>query len=276
MKRGRQSFPGKFLIIAITSLLLFSTGSLLNAEDAVDAMFIDKDGHVSIGTSTSKANLDVSGTIKANEITTNDGVSLSNLQTTVANIAKDVKDGQKDINFLNLQVPIGTIMAYGGDTTSSDVVDRLRQQGWLPCSGIPVSRDEYKDLYNVIGAAFGSKSDTTFQIPDMRGQFLRGVDQGSKRDPDAGLRQASAPNGNTGDKVGSVQEDQLKTHKHAVKAAHAGQTGGRSTGDPLAVAGWPRNHAGKEVEATGGAETRPKNISVNWIIKAKRTLPLKP
>ena len=127
-----------------------------------------------------------------------------------------------------------------------------------------------------IGSAFGSISDTTFQVPDMRGLFLRGVDQDSKRDPEAGLRQAPAPNGNAGDKVGSVQEDQLKTHKHTVNAAHAGLAGGRSTGDPIAVAGWAKNFAGKEVDAAGGAETRPKNIYVNWIIKAKHTLPLQP
>jgi len=152
----------------------------------------------------------------------------------------------------------------------------LREQGWLPCNGISVSREEYQELYNALGSAFGSISDTTFQVPDMRGLFLRGVDQGSTRDPEAGSRQAPAPNGNAGDKVGSVQEDQLKTHKHTVNAAHAGLAGGRSTGDPIAVAGWAKNFAGKEVDAAGGAETRPKNIYVNWIIKAKHTLPLQP
>jgi microcystin-dependent protein len=167
-------------------------------------------------------------------------------------------------------------MAYGGDTTNSDIANRLREQEWLPCDGVFVSRDEYKDLFNVIGTAFGSNSNTTFQVPDMRGRFLRGVDQGQKRDPDVGSRQASAPNGNTGDKVGSMQEDQFKMHKHAIKAKHAGQTGGSSTGDPLAVAGWSKNPVDKEVETTGGTETRPKNIFINWIIKAKHILPRKP
>ena len=269
VSRAKKLFHGRAMIAAIALLVLLGTDNLLYGQSTTDALFIDKDGNVGIGTSEPTARLDVAGAVKANEFTTNKGVSLCNIQTAVTNI-------QKDMNVLNLQVPIGTIMAYGGDTTNIDIGNQLREQGWLPCSGIVVSRDEYKDLYDVIGAAFGSNSDTTFQVPDMRGQFLRGVDQGSKRDPDAGLRQASAPNSNTGDKVGSMQEDQLKSHKHAVKAAHAGYAGGSSTGDPIAVAGWSRNPANKEVEAAGGAETRPKNISVNWIIKAKHMLPLKP
>ena len=274
VKRGtvvgiRRLFRGRFIIAAVALLGLSGTGGLLHAGDAVDALFIDKEGHVSIGTSTSKANLDVSGTVKAEEFMTDKGASLGEVKNAVTGV-------QKDVQALNLHVPVGTITAYGGDTANMAAANRLREQGWLPCNGISVSREEYKELYNVIGSAFGSISDTTFQIPDMRGLFLRGVDQGSKRDPEAGLRQAPAPNGNAGDKVGSVQEDQLKTHKHTVNAAHAGQAGGRSTGDPIAVAGWPRNHANKEIEAAGGAETRPKNIYVNWIIKAKHTLPLQP
>jgi len=262
-------FRGRFIIAAVALLGLLGTAGLLHAGDAVDALFIDKDGHVSIGTSSSKANLDVSGSVKAAEFMTDKGASLDAVKAAVTGV-------QKDVQALNLHVPVGTIMAYGGDTANMDAANRLREQGWLPCNGISVSREEYQELYNALGSAFGSISDTTFQVPDMRGLFLRGVDQGSTRDPEAGSRQAPAPNGNAGDKVGSVQEDQLKTHKHTVNAAHAGLTGGRSTGDPIAVAGWAKNFAGKEVDAAGGAETRPKNIYVNWIIKAKHTLPLQP
>ena len=267
--RAKQLFRGTAMIAAIAFLILSGTGNLLYGQSTADALFIDKGGNVGIGTSAPTAQLDVAGAVKANEFTTNKGVSLGNIQTAVSNI-------QKEVNVLNLHVPVGTIMAYGGDTTDSGIINQLKEQGWLPCNGVAVSREEYKDLYNIIGTAFGSNSNTTFQVPDMRGLYLRGVDQGQKRDPDAGSRLASAPNGNIGDKVGSMQEDQLKAHKHGVKAAHAGQAGGRSTGDPIAVAGWPRNHADKEIEAAGGTETRPKNIYVNWIIKGKHTLPRNP
>ena len=64
MKRRRQSFTGKFLIVAITSLLLLSTGSLLNAQGATDALFIDTNGNVGIGTDKPSATLEVNGRIK--------------------------------------------------------------------------------------------------------------------------------------------------------------------------------------------------------------------
>jgi microcystin-dependent protein len=265
---ARRWFRGRFMIFAIILLGMLSTGGLLYGQGASDALFIDKDGNVGIGTNAPKAQLDVAGTVKANEFTTTSGVSLSNVQTAVTRV-------QQNVNVLNLQVPIGTIMAYGGDTTNIDIVNRLREQGWLPCNGVSVSREEYKDLYNIIGTAFGSNSNTTFQVPDMRGLFLRGVDQGTGRDPDSKDRYSS-PGGKNGDQVGSIQGDQFKMHKHAIKAKHADQTGGSSTGDPLAVAGWPKNPADKEVETTGGTETRPKNIYVNWIIKAKNILSSNP
>lgn len=64
MKICLQSLPGKFLVVAITSLLLLSTGSLLNAQNPVDALFIDKNGNVGIGTDKPAATLDVRGRIK--------------------------------------------------------------------------------------------------------------------------------------------------------------------------------------------------------------------
>jgi len=67
MMNRRQSFSGKFLIVAITSLLLLSISNLLSAQGAVDALFIDKNGNVGIGTDKPGATLDVNGKVKAKE-----------------------------------------------------------------------------------------------------------------------------------------------------------------------------------------------------------------
>ncbi len=72
-------------------------------------------------------------------------------------------------------MPIGTIMAYGGDTANSEVVSQLDQQGWLPCDGRVVTRNDYPELFNVIGTAFGNGTDV--RVPDLRGRFLRGTDR---------------------------------------------------------------------------------------------------
>ena len=63
--------------------------------------------------------------------------------------------------------PVGTIQAYGSNTIPS---------GWLLCNGQAVSRTTYAELFEVIGTAFGvGDGSTTFNIPDLRGEFLRGA-----------------------------------------------------------------------------------------------------
>jgi microcystin-dependent protein len=223
-------------------------------------------------------------TLSAKSVETDSGISLDALR-----------------NALNMLVPIGTIMAYGGDTTKADVVSQLAAQGWLPCDGRAVSKTTYADLFKVIGTSFGAEgrldlwgaSATSgpmimnrvfavtnpdgFRVPDLRGRFLRGTDQRQQRDPDAALRQDLAGGGNDGDRVGSVQEDQFRSHKHTFDAWHGGGIDGTSQADPPAMAGWIRGSPdAKAVQATGGAETRPKNIYVNWIIRASHLLPRVP
>lgn len=63
--------------------------------------------------------------------------------------------------------PIGTIIAYSVDNVPS---------GYLKCEGQAVSRTDYSDLFNIIGTTYGSgDGSTTFNVPDLRGEFLRGT-----------------------------------------------------------------------------------------------------
>jgi hypothetical protein len=64
---------------------------------------------------------------------------------------------------------VGTISAYGGNTAPT---------GWLLCDGTAVSQTTYADLFAVIGCNFGC-SGGNFNLPDLRGRFLRGRDGGS-------------------------------------------------------------------------------------------------
>lgn len=68
-------------------------------------------------------------------------------------------------------VPSGTVVAYGA-------VDA--PEGWLVCDGAAVSRTEYVELFDTIGTTFGvGDGSTTFNVPDLVGQFIRGADAGS-------------------------------------------------------------------------------------------------
>lgn len=148
-------------------------------------------------------------------------------------------------------VPTGSVLSYAGTTAPS---------GFLMCDGSAVSRTTYAALYAIVGNHHGSgDGTTTFNLPDYRGRFLRGVDGGAGNDPDAASRTAMNTGGNTGDAVGSIQADDFKSHTHAVN------TGLGSSG--TAPNSGAQNYQSQTSGATGGNETRPKNANVYFIIK---------
>jgi microcystin-dependent protein len=67
--------------------------------------------------------------------------------------------------------PTGRITAFAGDVAPS---------GWLMCDGLPVSRTTYAPLFALVGVRFGQgDGTTTFNVPDLRGRFLRGRNSGA-------------------------------------------------------------------------------------------------
>ena len=66
------------------------------------------------------------------------------------------------------QVPAGIVSAFAGVTAPA---------GWLMCYGQAVSRTEYSALFTALSTTYGSgDGSTTFNIPDMRGRAIAGVD----------------------------------------------------------------------------------------------------
>jgi len=157
--------------------------------------------------------------------------------------------------------PPGSIVAYMGTSAPS---------GWLLCDGSLVSRTQYAALFSVIGTASGSGDGaTTFNLPDLRGMFLRGVNgsQGNTNiwDPDAGLRTNEFAGGNSGNAVGSMQTDQFRGHTHSFTST--GYQGCTPSSNPSDIA-YPSNYSPNGVTGpAGGNETRPKNVYVNYIVK---------
>ncbi len=73
--------------------------------------------------------------------------------------------------------------------------------GWLKANGATVSRTVYADLFSVIGTTSGSgDGSTTFHLPDLRGEFVRGWDDA--RGVDASRA------------IGSWQQDRIQRHTH--------------------------------------------------------------
>lgn len=120
--------------------------------------------------------------------------------------------------------------------------------GWLKANGAAVSRAAYAELFAAIGTTYGTGDGfNTFNLPDGRALFPRGWDDG--RGIDAGRA------------FGSYQADELKSHTHQVLDSRAG---GVNVGIfYYSVRGNTNNQGYNEVSATGGTETRPKNIA--WL-----------
>jgi microcystin-dependent protein len=167
--------------------------------------------------------------------------------------------------------PAGSIVAFGGTVAPA---------GWLLCDGTQVSRTTYAELFAVIGTAFGSGDGLTmFHLPDLRGRFLRGRAAGQTTDPDRASRSAMNTGGNTGDEVGSVQDDQFESHTHTGPshthttpvASGSGSTfdklWGGLDGDAGSVNRTSSSSGTGACGTSGGSETRPINAYVNFIIK---------
>jgi phage-related tail fiber protein len=157
--------------------------------------------------------------------------------------------------------PAGAIIAYGGTSAPS---------GYLICDGSAISRTTYSALFSAIGTAFGSGDGaTTFNLPDFRGRFLRGYDGSAGNDPDKATRTAMNSGGNTGNNLGSVQDDTFQNHQHD-GSEYAG--GGdpmieHNLGNGVYHPDYPTGFVVQNPGIKTGTETRPKNAYVNYIIK---------
>jgi microcystin-dependent protein len=182
-------------------------------------------------------------------------------------------------------VPPGTILPFAGPKSKIPV-------GYLACDGASITASAYPNLFAAIGNSWGG-SGATFNVPDLRGYFLRGVSDGTGSDPDRTSRTAQNTGGNTGDNVGTVQGDAHRSHNHGGTTGNAGahnhtngnynrilQFNGVNT-----VSAVDNNAGSSEAELTssaplvaapdhthtissdGGNENRPKNASVFYIIK---------
>jgi|688.fasta_scaffold930378_1 microcystin-dependent protein len=173
-------------------------------------------------------------------------------------------------------LPSGTVLPFAGSTAPT---------GWLLCDGTAVSRTTYANLFAAISTYWGyGNNSTTFNLPDLRGRFLRGRDGGIARDPDRASRTAANTGGATGDNVGSVQDDKMQGHFHQIRhnASDYDVIQGRSgaeapgigrvsvvnnTSDVLAMSISGARSDGTNGTPRTGAETRPVNANVNYIIK---------
>jgi len=89
-------------------------------------------------------------------------------------------------------VPEGTIIWHAANTPPT---------GYLKANGAAISRSTYATLFAVIGTTYGGgDGSSTFNVPDLRGEFARGWDDGRGID--------------NGRAFGSAQTDAMQGHRH--------------------------------------------------------------
>ncbi len=160
--------------------------------------------------------------------------------------------------------------------------------GWLSCNGMAQAVANSGNLAAVLESNFGGDGTSVFNLPDLRGRFVRGTSHGTNRDPGAASRYALHTGGNTGDEVGSSQAPATGTaqnpfvvettgnhsHPQALVPAndhHAawGASGPDAYNCMVWTSGWTSTtSAGLHTHdmAGGDKETRPENIYLEWLI----------
>jgi hypothetical protein len=138
----------------------------------------------------------------------------------------------------NSLVPSGAIMAFARTSAPT---------GWLQANGASFSTTTYAALFAAIGYQFGG-SGGSFNVPDLRGYFVRGH----------GTNSDGTVSGGFGDK----QADAFKSHNHSAIQTIDNNGGFDSGAGRVRYGG-----TGDTTGSTGSTETRPKNIAMLYCIK---------
>lgn len=177
--------------------------------------------------------------------------------------------------------PAGTIIASARPWTEAP------PEGWLKCDGSALDADDYPELWQAIGTTHGNATsvatgglgctpgaDCDFNLPDYRGRFLRGANEGASgglsRDVEANVRSEMNPGGAIGDAVGSLQLGATRLPNNPFRISI--REGLNDPGDG-SVACMDRSNVCQNLPANvytvfgGDSQTRPVNAAVTYYIK---------
>jgi microcystin-dependent protein len=166
---------------------------------------------------------------------TTSGLSATTTQGAIDELANDLANFEA--------IPSGAVQYFAMNTAPT---------GWLKANGAAVSRSTYAALFAAIGTTFGAgDGSTTFALPDLRGEFPRGWDDGRGVD--------------SGRAFGSAQSQEIQSHFHWIQRVDTGTAN-------FAISGGTNGteNTGQEPRrtgSTGGAETRPRNVALLACIK---------
>lgn len=182
--------------------------------------------------------------------------SLASSETALESIANKIGGSEDFLNKISIskEIPVGTVIP----SMVQPHVFLSTNSGklWLPSDGRSVPKTSL--YYKLTGQA---------KLPDLRGMFLRGVNQFEKGAPRKDGREDPVENR----QPGSYQSDEFKTHNHTANMEIGGEpTNGGAQAQEAAGAhgrvGTMYTSSGL-INSRGGEETRPKNVAVYYYVK---------
>lgn len=129
--------------------------------------------------------------------------------------------------------------------------------GWIKCNGAPFSAEEYPDLAKVYPA---------LKLPDLRGEFIRGWDDG--RGVDAGRAIMTTQGDAIQNITGEVGFIQYFGETHQFGALFAGGAQNNTNVAPGSGAKAQSIFFDASRSARTSNETRSRNIAFNYIVRA--------
>ena len=198
-------------------------------------------------------------------------------------------NGSGALSFTTVQgVPTGSVFCMAVATIPS---------GYKECNGDAVSRTTFAALFAVIGTQYGTgNGSTTFNLPDLRGEFVRGFDNG--RGVDSG-RSINDPQSSANKSHNHTATTAISDPGHFHQSFRSGNAGERQHNSNLTSSNFPSSgtgagnkneaynivaqsgeanvgrtssentgvNASTTTENDGSSESRPRNIAMMYIIK---------
>lgn len=167
------------------------------------------------------------------------------------NLSEIKEAGQESVAEARNNLGIHDISSQPGDIKYT--ARSTAPTGWLKADGDAVSRTTYAALFAAIGTTFGAgDGSTTFNLPDLRGEFIRGWDDGRGVDAGRGF--------------GSFQDHQLAEHRHGENGIMYVGGSGSPTGNSDGGS-WRYRLMDLAGGNSNNGETRPRNIALLVCIK---------
>ena len=227
----------------------------------------------SLGITATTAQLNKMATVTASASDLNKMDGMTSTKTELQLLTGKTALGHVDGSNPNFGNMIGQIGAFGQSTAPT---------GWLICDGSTingVAGGLYANLWSKIGTTYGGSGQTSFILPDLRGEFCRGFDDGRGID--------------SGRAIASAQTDTLKQSWYGDTRFQAHyHTGGWGSGNcnwQIKHSGYPNNYGANEttnafiapwyqisngigynsmrLKVGESSETRVRNVAVRYCIK---------